>query len=259
MHADGPSIRDHYRAILSDCAGATVYQTIEWLSVFKAMGSELVFAELGQDMLLPFLCKGRGPLARAYSLPYDTYGGPIAVTSAPISFAQITELMQVPTVRVVDYAGSIELNGAKGKARDVATYIVDLEDGYDAVFDNYADTNKRLVRQSVERGLRITTMDDEKHLSTFHRLHRSTMRRYKTVGLPLAFFQMIYQYLVRAGLATFYLAWYEDEVIAGNVVLRYGNNAYDLEWVYNERFAHMRPTNALIDRAIADATSKGAR
>lgn len=237
---------------------ASVYQTLEWLSVFTATGSDLVFVELDTDVLVPFVCKGKGPFRRAYSLPYDTYGGPVAVTTAPVVFDNIVRALGAPSARVVDFVGNVELNGGRGEARDIATYIVDLEDGYEAVKKRYADTNQRLIRQSQERDVRITTMD-ESMLPVFHKLHQRTMIRYRSTAFSLDFFRALYRFMVPTGLANFQLAWHGDDVIAANLVLRYGRSAYDWLWSFDERFAHLRPTNALIDRAIHDEIQRGAR
>jgi len=183
----------------------------------------------------------------------------VAVTSGPVVFDNIVRALGAPSARVVDFVGNVELNGGRGEARDVATYIIDLDDNYDAVSGRYADTNKRLIRQSVDRGVRMSVMDDESLLPIFHRLHRETMIRYRAPAFSLDFFRALYRFMVPKGLATFYLAWHDDEVIAGNLVLRYGRSAFDWMWSFDERHAQLRPTNALIDRAIHDEMARGAR
>ena len=252
-------MRRRYESILAEVPSASVYQTLPWLSVFKALSHDLVFVEVGNDVFVPFLCKGKGMLRRAYSLPYDTYGGPIAMTSAPVQFHRLTATLGVPTVRTVDYASNVELNGGEGAFHDVATYVVDLEDGYEAAFKRYADTNQRLVRQSADRGLLVSEVTDERLLGIFHRLHMSTMRKYRAQMFPFEFYQALFRFMVPAGLATFYLAWDGDRAVGGNIVLRHGRAAYDWEWVYDDKFADLRPTNALIDRAIRDEAARGAR
>jgi CelD/BcsL family acetyltransferase involved in cellulose biosynthesis len=74
----------------------------------------------------------------------------------------------------------------------------------------------------------------------------------------LDFFRSLFHHMVPGGLATFYLAWKDGEAIGGNIVLRYNRMAYDWMWVYDERHANLRPTNAMIDRAIKDEIERGA-
>ena len=80
-----------------------MYQTIAWLSVFKSMSADVMFVEVDKETIVPFVCKGRGILRRAYSLPFDTYGGPVAtVKNGPISFERIMRDLKLPSVRIVD-------------------------------------------------------------------------------------------------------------------------------------------------------------
>ena len=152
---DSTRAREHYASLHANYPGATVYQTPAWLDLWKRLGADVVFVEPEKDTLVPFVCRGRGAMRRAYSLPFDTYGGP--VTPHPnghrLMFETTIEPLGNASVRLVDYrSGVASTNGA---ARNLTCHIVDLSKGYNAAVASYSDSNQRLIRQASERGVRI--------------------------------------------------------------------------------------------------------
>jgi CelD/BcsL family acetyltransferase involved in cellulose biosynthesis len=254
--SDSTRTRAHYACLHAHCPRATVYQSPAWLDLWKQLGSEIAFVEVNGETMVPFVCRGNRSWRRAYSLPFDTYGGP--VTPRPngrIVFENTIEPLGNISARVVDFgSGVASLNGA---ARPVTSHIVDLSSGYDAAAARYQDANQRLIRQAQERGVSVSIMNDEASLEAFYRLHLRTVARYGARALPRSFFRALFVNLVPAQLATFYLAHSGDEVVAGNLVLRWGGRASDWMWVYDDRFPHLRATNLLIDRAIRDEAARG--
>lgn len=112
--ADSEGVRARYADLLAHCATGTVYQTIEWLEVWKRLGADLAFVEVDQDTMLPFVCRGRGPLRRAYSLPFDTYGGPVTANAGgTVVYEDVVEPLGNASARVVDFAACVaSVNGA---------------------------------------------------------------------------------------------------------------------------------------------------
>jgi hypothetical protein len=256
--ADDRPVRDRYADLVAHCPTATVYQTVEWLEVWKHLGAEVAFVEIDRETLMPFVLKGQGALKRAYSLPFDTYGGPVTPhPNGPVWFETAIEPLGRSSARVVDF--SARMTSGNGAARRVSSHIVDLSSGYDAARARYTDANLRLLRQGVERGAVIEETASAADISAIHRLHLGTVARHGARALPRAFFDAVLASLVSAGLATFTVARHEGSVIAANLVLRYHGRACDWMWVYDDRFLHLRATNALIDRAIRDEAARGAR
>jgi hypothetical protein len=208
--------------------------------------------------MIPFVCRGQGAFRRAYSLPFDTYGGPVtARPGAPVLFERAIEPLGNASARVADFtAGVASVNGA---ARAFSSHIVDLSAGYESAEARYADANQRLIRQAGERGVRVDIVTDPSGIDAFHHLHLRTVARYGARALPREFFAAVFETLVPADLATFYLARRGNDVVAANLVLRFSERAYDWMWVYDDRVAHLRATNLLIDRAIRDEAGRGTR
>ena len=251
------SVRAHYANLVAHCKTATVYQTTAWLDVWKHLGAELAFIEVDSETMLPFVCRGRGAFRRAYSLPFDTYGGPVtARPNGPVSFERAVEPLGNASTRVVDFAsGMASLNGA---ARRVTSHVVDLSKGAESAVQRYSDSNHRLIRQARDHRVRIDVIEDAAQVRAFYALHLRTVARHGARPLSRAFFDAVFASLVPVGLATFYLARHDGNVVAGNLVLRHHDRAYDWMWVYDERYLHLRATNLLIDRAVRDEAARGA-
>ncbi len=251
-------VRGHYAGLVTHCQSATVYQTPAWLDVWKHLGADLAFVEVDSDTMVPFVCRGRGALRRAYSLPFDTYGGPVtARPNGPVSFEGTVAPLGNASARVVDFAA--RMASSNGAARRATSHVVDLSRGYEAAAARYSESNHRLIRQARDHGVRIDVVEDASHVRAFHALHLRTVARYSARPLPRAFFEAAFASLVPAGLATFYLARHEGHVVAGNLVLRHRASSFDWMWVYDDRYLHLRSTNLMIDRAICDEAARGSR
>ncbi len=251
-------VRDRYTDLVAHCSSATVYQTTPWLDVWKHLGADLAFVEIDSETMVPFVCRGRGALRRAYSLPFDTYGGPVtAHANGPVSFERTVAPLGNASARVVDFAA--RMASSNGAARRVTSHVVDLSQGYAAAAARYSESNQRLIRQARDHGVRIDIVDDAAQVRAFHALHLRTVARYSARPLPRAFFDAAFASLVPAGLATFYLARHDDRVVAGNLVLRHRSNSFDWMWVYDDRHLQLRATNLMIDRAIRDEAARGSR
>ena len=262
MHllTDSTHVRARYAEILDHCEGATVYHTPQWLRVWEDLGADLAFVEVDAETMVPFVCKGSGALRRAYSLPFDTYGGPVTARPGgrePVSFEGIIERIASPSVRVADFAAVVA--SSNGAVRPMASHIVDLSRGYAAASRNYTDANRRNIRQSLDHGVRVAAVSQRAAVRDFYRLHLHTVRRHSARPLPLAFFESVFARLVPAGAATFQLAFHQDRIVAGNLVLRHRDRSYDWMWVYDDRFASLRATNLMLDHAIRDEAARGSR
>jgi len=255
---DSRAVRDRYADLVAHCPHASIYHTPEWLSVWEHLGAPLAFVEINAETLVPFVVKGNGALRRAYSLPFDTYGGPVTPhPNGPVLFENAIEPLGSSSVRVVDFAH--RMASSNGAARPASSHVIELEGGYEAASLRYTDANRRLLRQAVERGVRIEELSNPADVSAVYDLHLRTVARHGARPFPRAFFDAVLARVVPAGLATLYLARYQGAVIGANLVLRYRDVSYDWMWVYDDAHRDLRATNLLIDRAIRDEAARGAR
>jgi hypothetical protein len=255
---DDNRVRARYSDILGQFAGASVYHTPAWLRVWEDLGAEIAFVELNAETLVPFVCKGSGALRRAYSLPFDTYGGPVtARCNGPVSFEGIIERLRSPSARLADFGAAVA--SCNGALRPMVSHIVDLSGGYEIAAGRYADANRRNIRQARENGVRVVAVSQHTVVRDFYRLHLRTVKRYGARALPAVFFESVFARLVPVDAATFYLAFHGERAVAGNLVLRHHDRSYDWMWVYDDRFTSLRATNLMLDQAIRDEAARGSR
>ncbi|HEX5131181.1 MAG TPA: GNAT family N-acetyltransferase [Candidatus Krumholzibacteria bacterium] len=260
MHllTDSNRIRARYADILAHCDGASVYQTPAWLGIWERLGARLEFVQIDPETMLPFVVKGAGLLRRAYSLPFDTYGGPVtAAAGGPVLFEQAIEALGSPSARVADFGAAMA--SRNGALRPISSHIVDLSLGYEHAAAAYSDANRRNIRQAIEQGVRVVPVSGPAAARDFFRLHARTVQRHDARALPPAFFEAVMADLVPGGMASFYVALHEGRVVAGNLVLRYGQRSYDWMWAYDDRYSRLRATNLMIDCAIRDEAARGSR
>ena len=252
---DSPEIRQKYARIYRDSQAATVYQSPEWLQVLEILKGELVFVQAGEDTLIPFICKGRGRLRRCYSLSFDTYGGPVSSGQTSVSFDEIADTLQIPSIRMVDFSGCMK--DESNRSVQVNAHVVDLTAGKEQVERNYTKRNREALRQSRRRGIRIEKMEDPNLLSEFYSLHARTASRHRTVPHPKGLLQEILRIMAPKNMAAFYFARHENKRVACNLVLRDEKSSYDWLLGYRKNSLPLRPANALIDRAIQDEIENG--
>jgi CelD/BcsL family acetyltransferase involved in cellulose biosynthesis len=256
--SDSDHVRARYADILRHHASASVYQTPIWLSVWECLGARLEFVEVDADTILPFVVKGSGPLRRAYSLPFDTYGGPVtARANGPVVFENAIEPLGSPATRIADF--DARMASRNGALRSVSSHIVDLSAGYERSLAAYTDSNRRNIRQALEHGVKVVAVAGPSAARDFYRLHARTVRRYGARPLSRRFFEAVLARVVPAGMATFYFALHDERIVAGNLVLRHRDRSYDWMWAYDDRATELRATNLMIDRAIHAEAARGAR
>lgn len=247
-----PDARRLYQDVVDASPDASVYHTLEWLDVFGTLSYDIEFVDTGET-IIPFVCKGRGLLRRGFSLPYDTYGG--ALQGSELAYDDVLDALNVPSARIVDYAS--RTNGTRCRVERATTHVVPLEADYDRVAARYARMNRRAIAQAERRGLIVRPLDHRPQIAVFYRFYLDSCRRYASPPLPPSFFEAIHDLMVPRGLARFYLAWHEGRPVAGNLVLRFCGRANDWTWGYDRELQHLRPTNAMIDRAIRDEIDLG--
>lgn len=255
---DNTRARARYEEILAQFAHASVYHTPAWLRVWEDLGAQVEHVFVDDETVVPFVCKGAGAMRRAYSLPFDTYGGPVSArANGPVSFEGIIERVASPSVRLADFGSAVA--SRNGALRPMLTHIVDLSQGYEGALARYSDANRRNIRQARENGVRVAAVSQHSVAREFYRLHLRTVRRHGARPLPAAFFESVFARLVPAGAATFYLAFHADRVVAGNLVLRHRDRSYDWMWAYDDRCAPLRATNLMLDQAVRDEAARGSR
>lgn len=239
-----------YRRYLKNAHNTTVFHTVEWLMSLRDGLKGKIVIGFTENYAIPLFIKGRGIFKRVYSLPYDTYGGPVELKKGDSEIDAIYS----PFVytRVVDYHGIATAN--RFKKMKVTTHILYITGGHGAVRERYSDSLKKALKQAESRGVKVYTLTEQSELRPFYQLYLATSKKVGIKPKPYSLFRAIFEYMVPKGYAQFYLARYELEAVAGMVILKNRRMAIAWQEGYREDALNLRPINALLDKAIRDAT-----
>ena len=120
-------------------------------------------------------------------------------------------------------------------------YSIDLRAGEQPVWDGFASSRRRNVRQSERVGVLVRVAETPSEFDSFCDVLEENHR---CLGIPLyprAFFWSLWDVLVSRGLLTCFVAWKGGQLIGGRLILHYGPRMYD--W-YASSLREFRSANA---------------
>lgn len=241
---------EDYQKYLRDAHNTTVFHTVEWLLSLRDGLKGKVLIGFTENFAIPLFIRGVGLFRRVYSLPYDTYGGPLVLKKVDLEI----DALYSPFIytRVVDFHGM--LSAKRFRRIRVTTHLLYITGGHGTVREGYSNSLRKALRQANSRGIKIYTMSEQSELRPFYQLYLATSKRVGIKPKPYSLFRAIYDYMVPKGYAQFYIARYELEAVAGMVILKNRKMAIAWQEGYREDTLNLRPINALLDKAIRDAT-----
>jgi len=165
---------------------ATFYHGRTWLESVAAAHPRMVLrcvvARRGSDLLgyLPFFILRYGPFQRAWSLPFGTYGGPVAVEGEAeaallVCYARLTRDLRTLEAGWVDFAGT---GLAWGTGAPAQTHLVDLSAGFDALWkDRFARKRRQYARGAERSGVTVTRSLDSCDVRAYYRVYAARLAR----------------------------------------------------------------------------------
>ncbi len=239
-----------YQKYLKNAHNATVFHTVEWLHSIRDGLKGRVVIGFTENYAIPLFIKGRGPFKRVYSLPYDTYGGPIVLKKDDSDIDPLYSALAY--MRIVDYHSVVKAR--RFRKKKVTTHVLYITGGHGAVREGYSDSLKKALKQAESRGVKVYTLTEKSELRPFYQLYLATSKKVGIKPKPYSLFRAIYEYMVPKGYAQFYIARYDLEAVAGMVILKNRRMAIAWQEGYREDALNLRPINALLDKAIRDAS-----
>lgn len=221
-------------AVASASPRATFYHTSTWLhslaAAYPRMHLRCLVAREGSDTVgyLPFFTARHGPLRTEWSLPFGTYGGPVGTAGESVErelLAVFRRRLSAPfTIEAgwVDFANT-SANG--GHVNQDETHIVDLADGFDAVWNRGFDkARRRRVRRAQEQGVVIRRAQDDADVGSFVGVYRQRLRGWESnEGHP----ERLFHELVARGAdgsVRLHLAVLDGEVVGGHLNFYHGKS-----------------------------------
>jgi CelD/BcsL family acetyltransferase involved in cellulose biosynthesis len=137
--------------------------------------------------------------------------------------------------------------------------IVPLERSEDQLWMDLDDDCRKAVRKAKKSGVTVVTAASRDDVAAYHRLHVDNYRRTGAISLPLAHFQRLWDRFFDKGFLRLFLAEYQDQRIAGMLVLRFGEAATYWAGSSDHAYQHVRPNNLLMWHAMLWARDHGCR
>lgn len=149
-------------------------------------------------------------------------------------------------------------------------HLLDLGEGWDAVWSGFSGTRRRGVRAAERRGVTVRCGTAGQFLPEFYRLLELATARWARMQHeprwltmlrlrrrdPLKKFEAVARLL--GDRFRVWTAWVDGRAVAASVVLQ-GANAYSFRAAMDERMKDHRPNDLLTARAIEDACRAGCR
>jgi lipid II:glycine glycyltransferase (peptidoglycan interpeptide bridge formation enzyme) len=210
---------------------ATFYHARLWTEclsrVFSYMSYRCIVAEEGGRVLgyLPYFIISKGPVRIHWSMPFGTYGGPVALESNDLyhpllkKFTQLGKQMWVYETVFVDYSNRIP--GRPYKTGEHLTHLIDLSGGFDEIWSKSFDKSKRKQAKRAERkGVKVIESTSLGEAARFYDIYASRVRAYRgKIHYP----QRLFIELVKNSgqHVKLFLSYHENQLLGGQLCFYY--------------------------------------
>jgi lipid II:glycine glycyltransferase (peptidoglycan interpeptide bridge formation enzyme) len=205
-----------------------------------------------------------------HSLHWNLPGGPLfwdeqqldisAFTASLISELQIL-VRKHRLVEVVLNTSPLGLKLDDGCLREAGfvkqdtrfTHLLNIQRGYDFVWEAFHGTVRRAIRKSTKSGVYVRISESEKDMRTFYTIYLSLMKRFKSTPKPYSLLSA----LQRSPIGRLAIAEHNNRIIGGMLFLHF--NKVTTVWMVASlaEDVHLRPNNAIYDFTIRWACENG--
>jgi len=161
---------------------ATFYHTTVWLEslsrAFPAMGFRCLVAKSRSEIVgyLPFFELKKGPLVAVWSLPFGTYGGPVARGDDEVrrslieAYAGLKKVRAVHEIGLVDFSNRVETGVFD--VEETSTHLVDLAGGFERIWEGVFEKSKRRqTRKAMKEGLTVAETRSAGDVSMYYDIY----------------------------------------------------------------------------------------
>jgi hypothetical protein len=222
---------DHFPSELDQIAladpSASFYQTSSWSNsidaAFQRMNLRCLVAVGAQGIAgyLPFFAIKRGPFSSIWSMPFGSYGGPVAGGDQALhrdlldAFLGYGMSLGVAELGWVDFCNQYEGGGIeRGRA---STQIIDLEKGFDVIWNNHFDKAKRRqTRKARREGLELVEAGSDEEISSYYNIY---VERTSKWGTSFRYPESLFMELIKRGKdkVKLFLAVQNNRVLGGHM------------------------------------------
>ena len=199
-------IIDRFPAELDEIAQhspeATFYQSSTWVEslslAFDAFEPHCVVAREGRNTLgyLPYFVVRRAIGRQLWSMPFGTYGGPVARGSAEVGAALVDHFVGLRgegggvELGLVDFTGKVS-SAHLGFERE-ATQIVRLPADFDDLWGRFDKSKRRQARKAERDGVSVRQARGVDDFRTYYKIYADRCRAWRqTLVYPLELFEAL--------------------------------------------------------------------
>ena len=263
--------REELAAFIGSVPHATFFHSPPWLesleAAFGSFGSEwLTVRERGELLgAMPVVRVARGPLFSLWSLPFGTYGGPVA-RDASIETLLLTRFFELARSPLCVEGGVTLFHPAPDGAipggvslRPEECMIAPLEAGFDALWrTGWSSKRRQLVRRAEEAGVAVRLLENEEEVRRFHELYARESRGWGGVHpYPRALFLELFRR--RQNGALMWGAFFRSQMLGGHIDLYFGELAQAWQGGMAEEAKEFEVGALLIKKAMEEACARGCR
>jgi CelD/BcsL family acetyltransferase involved in cellulose biosynthesis len=242
---------------------ADVFHSPAWLSVLDyyefSPRARVVLSEDGDPVAgLVYCSLARGEATRIVALPFSDFADPLVSSrqewDAIVGAFGSGDILEVKALRDQhsrDDAGFEMVSRAKW-------HRLDLRAGTDAVWDGMHGSGRRAIRKAMDAPVDVVVARSTHDLRSFFELHLSVRKnKYRLLAQPYGFLRAIWDAFIAEQRGVLLLARHEGSIIAGTMLLEWGDTLYYKFNASDFRYLEYFPNDALVWEAIAHAYRRG--
>lgn len=243
---------------------ATFYHTGVWLlglaDALPSLGLRCLVCG-APEAYLPYFAFDT-PLGRSlWSLPFGTYGGPVAAEGSdagkPLleSFLALRHEARVAELGLVDYNNEIAAPGLQ--AEDVTTHLLDLRPGFEAIWESFDKSKRRQTRKAEREGIVVSEAHSVSEVEEYYEIYeRRSEQWHHSVKYPQSLFVKLFEGGRGRGVKLF-LARLDDRIIGGHLNFYFKNTVIAWNGVAEKHSRAHQASTALYAACIRHACEEG--
>jgi hypothetical protein len=263
--------REELERFIGSFPGATFFHTAAWLdSLEKAYGDFRVLwftAREGGVLAgaMPAVRISRGPFSYLLSLPFGTYGEPLArdgcVREALLEeFFRLARAPGCVEAEAVLYRGEPPARAPRGAGIVMEECrLVSLENGFEEVWNaRWSAKRRQLARRGLDAGIVARSLETEEEVKRFHAIYVVESRAWGGVHpYPERLFLELFKR--RSAGVLFWGAFRQDDLLGGHIDIYHREMAQAWQGGMTERARDFETGAILLKSAMEEACRRGCR
>lgn len=183
---------DEYQRLLESSNYKRIYRSSQFLQVWvKGLSGVILKFLISDRAVIPALIFKRGPLMALYSLPYQTFGGPVGSLSEEIELEY--NFRKFSEVAIDDPEYILKIPGLKlTTAREA---FINLSGGYSGVLSRYSPSRRKIVRKLKKNPPDVREFKGVSDIPLTYPLYREFAQSKNIQIFPQKFFYALVEYL----------------------------------------------------------------